>query len=74
VQNIGRNIVAWCSRCNGYEVFDLGVMTARGKRSSISPPKRKANIIGLSGLITPSLDENVPRRRRNGGVRASIFH
>ena len=58
VHDIGKNIVGVVLRCNNYEVIDLGVMvpfqtildTAR---------KEKADVIGLSGLITPSLDEMV---------------
>ncbi|HEY0104863.1 MAG TPA: methionine synthase [Rhizomicrobium sp.] len=58
VHDIGKNIVGVVLQCNGYEVIDLGVMTPAQK---ILDTARElgANIIGLSGLITPSLDEMV---------------
>ncbi|MDE2463273.1 MAG: methionine synthase [Alphaproteobacteria bacterium] len=58
VHDIGKNIVGVVLQCNGYEVIDLGVMQPA---QSILEAARKegANIIGLSGLITPSLDEMV---------------
>ena len=58
VHDIGKNIVGVVLRCNSYEIFDLGVMTSCEK---ILETARKENvdIIGLSGLITPSLDEMV---------------
>jgi len=56
VHDIGKNIVGVVLQCNGYEVFDLGVMTPAQKILDFAREK-KANIIGLSGLITPSLDE-----------------
>ena len=56
VHDIGKNIVGVVLQCNGYEVFDLGVMVPAQK--ILDEAKRLgANIIGLSGLITPSLDE-----------------
>jgi len=56
VHDIGKNIVGVVLQCNGYEVVDLGVMTPAQK---ILDTAREigANIVGLSGLITPSLDE-----------------
>ncbi|MEI9930011.1 MAG: cobalamin-dependent protein [Rhizomicrobium sp.] len=51
-----RNIVGVVLQCNGYEVIDLGVMTPAQKILDVAREKG-ANIIGLSGLITPSLDE-----------------
>ena len=58
VHDIGKNIVGVVLQCNGYEVIDLGVMvpaeTILAKAKEV-----KADIIGLSGLITPSLDEMV---------------
>ncbi len=56
VHDIGKNIVGVVLQCNGYEVIDLGVMTPAQKILDTAREK-KANIIGLSGLITPSLDE-----------------
>lgn len=56
VHDIGKNIVGVVLQCNGYEVIDLGVMTPAQKILDTAREKN-ANIIGLSGLITPSLDE-----------------
>ena len=58
VHDIGKNIVAVVLRCNNYEVEDLGVMTPA---ETILDTAREmdADLIGLSGLITPSLDEMV---------------
>jgi 5-methyltetrahydrofolate--homocysteine methyltransferase len=58
VHDIGKNIVGVVLQCNGYEVIDLGVMTPAQKILDTAR-EREANIIGLSGLITPSLDEMV---------------
>ncbi len=58
VHDIGKNIVSVVLQCNGYEVIDLGVMTPTQKILDTARDV-KANIIGLSGLITPSLDEMV---------------
>jgi 5-methyltetrahydrofolate--homocysteine methyltransferase len=58
VHDIGKNIVGVVLQCNGYEVIDLGVMTPAQKILDTAR-EEKANIIGLSGLITPSLDEMV---------------
>jgi 5-methyltetrahydrofolate--homocysteine methyltransferase len=58
VHDIGKNIVGVVLQCNGYEVIDLGVMTPVQKILETAREKG-ANIIGLSGLITPSLDEMV---------------
>jgi len=56
VHDIGKNIVGVVLQCNGYEIIDLGVMTPAQKILDTAR-ERKANMIGLSGLITPSLDE-----------------
>ena len=58
VHDIGKNIVGVVLGCNGYEIIDLGVMVPAEKiiQTAIN---EKADIIGLSGLITPSLDEMV---------------
>jgi 5-methyltetrahydrofolate--homocysteine methyltransferase len=58
VHDIGKNIVGVVLACNNYEVFDLGVMVSFEKIYAAAKEKG-ADIIGLSGLITPSLDEMV---------------
>jgi 5-methyltetrahydrofolate--homocysteine methyltransferase len=58
VHDIGKNIVGVVLQCNGYEVVDLGVMVPAEKIFDTAI-ETKADIIGLSGLITPSLDEMV---------------
>lgn len=58
VHDIGKNIVGVVLGCNNYDVVDLGVMTPADKIID-SAVKENADIIGLSGLITPSLDEMV---------------
>jgi 5-methyltetrahydrofolate--homocysteine methyltransferase len=58
VHDIGKNIVGVVLQCNGYEVIDLGVMTPTQKILDAAR-EANANMIGLSGLITPSLDEMV---------------
>ncbi len=58
VHDIGKNIVAVVLRCNNFEVLDLGVMVACDKILETAK-KENVDIIGLSGLITPSLDEMV---------------
>jgi 5-methyltetrahydrofolate--homocysteine methyltransferase len=56
VHDIGKNIVGVVLQCNNYAVIDLGVMVP-AQRILETARKEKADIIGLSGLITPSLDE-----------------
>lgn len=58
VHDIGKNIVGVVLQCNNYEVIDLGVMVPAEKILQTARDE-KADIIGLSGLITPSLDEMV---------------
>ncbi|MFC0773927.1 methionine synthase [Terrimonas alba] len=58
VHDIGKNIVGVVLGCNGYDVIDLGVMVPTDKILDTAI-KENADIIGLSGLITPSLDEMV---------------
>src|SRR5215213_3015145 len=58
VHDIGKNIVGVVLGCNNYEVVDLGVMVT-GDKILQAAIDNKADIIGLSGLITPSLDEMV---------------
>jgi 5-methyltetrahydrofolate--homocysteine methyltransferase len=84
VHDIGKNIVGVVLGCNGYEVIDLGVMVPADKILETAE-KENAAIIGLSGLITPSLDEMVhvahEMKRRNmkqplmiGGATTSRMH
>ncbi len=56
VHDIGKNIVGVVLQCNNFEVVDLGVMTPCAKILEIAKTE-KVDIIGLSGLITPSLEE-----------------
>jgi len=84
VHDIGKNIVGVVLGCNGYEIIDLGVMVAADKILT-EAQKQEVDIIGLSGLITPSLDEMVyiakemKRRGMNiplmiGGATTSRMH
>ncbi|HYZ49081.1 MAG TPA: dihydropteroate synthase, partial [Sphingomonas sp.] len=58
VHDIGKNIVGVVLQCNGFEVIDLGVMVPWTKILEVAN-ENEADMIGLSGLITPSLDEMV---------------
>ena len=58
VHDIGKNIVGVVLQCNNFEVVDLGVMVSCDKILEAAR-RENANIVGLSGLITPSLDEMV---------------
>jgi 5-methyltetrahydrofolate--homocysteine methyltransferase len=58
VHDIGKNIVGVVMACNNYEIIDLGVMVSKDKILE-EAKKHNVDIIGLSGLITPSLDEMV---------------
>ncbi|TCQ13059.1 methionine synthase (B12-dependent) [Rhizobium sp. PP-CC-3G-465] len=58
VHDIGKNIVGVVLACNNYEIIDLGVMVPAAKILEVAKAE-KVDIIGLSGLITPSLDEMV---------------
>src|SRR5690606_22256177 len=58
VHDIGKNIVGVVLACNNYAVVDLGVMVPCNKILDTAL-QEKADIVGLSGLITPSLDEMV---------------
>lgn len=84
VHDIGKNIVGVVLGCNGYDIIDLGVMVPAEKILETAV-KEKVDIIGLSGLITPSLDEMVhiahemKRRELNlplliGGATTSRMH
>ena len=71
VHDIGKNIVGVVLQCNGYEVIDIGVMVSCAK--ILETAKREGvDVIGLSGLITPSLDEMASSPARWSG-RASRF-
>jgi 5-methyltetrahydrofolate--homocysteine methyltransferase len=69
VHDIGKNIVGVVLGCNNYEVIDLGVMVP-GDRILDTAAAEGADVVGLSGLITPSLDEmvNVAREMERRGL------
>ena len=74
VHDIGKNIVGVVLACNNYEVIDLGVMVPCDK--ILAEAKRVgADVIGLSGLITPSLDEmvHVAREMRREGFTVPLL-
>ena len=84
VHDIGKNIVGVVMACNGFEVVDLGVMIPK-ERILDEAVRMNADIIGLSGLITPSLEEMIDvaqeMKRRNlsiplliGGATTSRVH
>jgi 5-methyltetrahydrofolate--homocysteine methyltransferase len=84
VHDIGKNIVGVVLACNNYEVIDLGVMVPAEKILEVAE-KEKADLLGLSGLITPSLEEMVhvasEMKRKNiqiplliGGATTSRIH
>ena len=58
VHDIGKNIVGVVLGCNGYDVIDMGVMSPSSKIVEAAK-EHKVDVVGLSGLITPSLDEMV---------------
>jgi 5-methyltetrahydrofolate--homocysteine methyltransferase len=58
VHDIGKNIVGVVLQCNGYEVIDLGVMVPAAKILQVAADEA-VDVVGLSGLITPSLDQMV---------------
>ena len=58
VHDIGKNIVGVVLQCNNYEIIDLGVMVSCDDILRVAK-EENVDIIGLSGLITPSLDEMV---------------
>ncbi|MDO4246201.1 MAG: methionine synthase [Deinococcus sp.] len=74
VHDIGKNIVGVVLACNGYQVTDLGVMV-QTKKILDEAEKLGADVIGLSGLITPSLDEmvNVAREMTRRGVKTPLL-
>jgi 5-methyltetrahydrofolate--homocysteine methyltransferase len=84
VHDIGKNIVGVVLQCNNYEVIDLGVMIPAGDILAAAR-KHDVDIIGLSGLITPSLEEMVYNARQMekngfsvplliGGATTSTIH
>jgi 5-methyltetrahydrofolate--homocysteine methyltransferase len=74
VHDIGKNIVGVVLQCNNYEVVDLGVMVPAAKILEAAKAE-KADIIGLSGLITPSLDEmcNVAAEMERQGFEVPLL-
>jgi 5-methyltetrahydrofolate--homocysteine methyltransferase len=74
VHDIGKNIVAVVLQCNNYEVVNLGVMVPA--QSILETAQReKADVVGLSGLITPSLEEmtHVAREMERGGLKLPLL-
>ncbi|EFJ51715.1 vitamin B12 dependent methionine synthase [Volvox carteri f. nagariensis] len=74
VHDIGKNIVGVVLGCNNFKVIDLGVMTPWDVILDAAE-KHKANIIGLSGLITPSLDEmvTVAKKMEERGLKTPLL-
>jgi 5-methyltetrahydrofolate--homocysteine methyltransferase len=74
VHDIGKNIVGVVLQCNNFEVIDLGVMVSCEKILEAAT-REKADMIGLSGLITPSLDEmvHVAREMQRQGFKQPLL-
>jgi 5-methyltetrahydrofolate--homocysteine methyltransferase len=74
VHDIGKNIVGVVLGCNNYEVIDLGVMVPTEKILQTAR-EQEADVIGLSGLITPSLDEmvHVAKEMERRGLRTPLL-
>ncbi|MEE4258819.1 MAG: methionine synthase [Bacteroidales bacterium] len=74
VHDIGKNIVGVVLACNNYEVIDLGVMVPAEKILEVAE-KEKADLLGLSGLITPSLEEmvHVASEMKRKGVKIPLL-
>ena len=74
VHDIGKNIVGVVLQCNNYEVIDLGVMVPAQKILDAAK-EHEADVIGLSGLITPSLDEmvNFAAEMQRQGLRIPLL-
>jgi 5-methyltetrahydrofolate--homocysteine methyltransferase len=74
VHDIGKNIVGVVLGCNGYDVIDLGVMVPVDKILDAAQ-KENVDLIGLSGLITPSLDEmvHVAREMKKRGMTQPLM-
>jgi 5-methyltetrahydrofolate--homocysteine methyltransferase len=75
VHDIGKNIVGVVLACNNYEIIDLGVMVSADKILDTAIAEN-VDVIGLSGLITPSLDEmiHVAKEMKRGICPYSIAH
>ena len=74
VHDIGKNIVGVVLACNGFEVIDMGVMVPSQKILEVAAEKQ-VDVIGLSGLITPSLDEmvNVAKEMERRGLKTPVL-
>ncbi|MDI4577355.1 cobalamin-dependent protein, partial [Escherichia coli] len=74
VHDIGKNIVGVVLQCNNYEIIDLGVMVPADKILKTAK-EVNADLIGLSGLITPSLDEmvNVAKEMERQGLTIPLL-
>mmetsp|Transcript_19988 Transcript_19988/g.18978 ORF Transcript_19988/g.18978 Transcript_19988/m.18978 type:complete len:178 (+) Transcript_19988:110-643(+) len=74
VHDIGKNIVGVVLGCNNYKVIDMGVMQSCQNIINTAI-KEKADIIGLSGLITPSLDEMVHNAKefQKAGIKVPLL-
>ena len=74
VHDIGKNIVGVVLGCNGYDIIDLGVMVSADKILETAK-REKVDVIGLSGLITPSLDEmvHVAREMKRQGFEVPLL-
>ena len=74
VHDIGKNIVGVVLGCNNYQVIDLGVMVSLDKILTAAA-EHKVDVIGLSGLITPSLDEMVfvAKEMEHRGIRTPLL-
>jgi 5-methyltetrahydrofolate--homocysteine methyltransferase len=74
VHDIGKNIVGVVLSCNSYDVIDLGVMVPSDRILQVAR-ERQVDIIGLSGLITPSLDEmtHVAREMEREGLKLPLL-
>ena len=74
VHDIGKNIVAVVMACNNYEVIDMGVMVS-AEQIVRKAQEEQVDMIGLSGLITPSLEEmvNVAREMKRAGLDIPIM-
>lgn len=74
VHDIGKNIVSVVMACNGYEIIDLGVMVP-AEEIVRKAQELKPDVIGLSGLITPSLEEmiHVVNELRKAGIQVPVM-
>jgi len=74
VHDIGKNIVGVVLGCNGYDVIDLGVMVSADKILDTAQ-RENVDLVGLSGLITPSLDEmvHVAREMKRRGMKQPLL-